>query len=305
LSLDGILVVNKPPAWTSFDVVAFVRRRSGVKRVGHAGTLDPAAEGVLVVCLGQATRVAENLLDARKTYRACIRLGIETDTYDADGEIVRTSDPSSITQKAVEQALQSFRGVIEQRPPLFSALKRDGVPLYRHARAGREVEIEARPVEVYRIDMLEFDNPSVTVDVECGRGFYVRSLAHDLGERLSCGAHLQRLTRTSVGRFRLEAAVDIEALRRKFEDGTWRHLILPLDEVLLDWRAAIVGAENAGNARSGRPLNLTPVTEARSFEAGTSCRAYSLDGRLIALLDYVGNAIWQPTKVFEGTDSPV
>jgi len=303
--LDGILSVNKPAGWTSFDVVAFVRRHSGVKRVGHAGTLDPAAEGVLVVCLGQATRVVEYLLDARKTYHARVRLGVVTDTYDADGTIVRTADASSITRETVEQALDSFRGVIEQTPPMFSALKREGAPLYKHARAGREVERESRRVEVYRLELVQFAPPLLRLEIECGRGFYVRSLAYDLGERLGCGAHLEYLVRTSVGPFRLESTIEIESLRSRLVDGTWTDAALPIDTVLLDWHAAVLGEKNAGNARQGRSLELTPVDEARvrALAAGTPCRAYSLDGRLLALLRYGGDAIWQPVKVLESPEN--
>ena len=306
MTLDGILNVNKPAGWTSFDVVAFVRRHSGVRRVGHAGTLDPAAEGVLLVCLGRATRIVEFLLDARKSYRARVRLGVTTDTYDADGAVVRAADASSMTREAVEQALDSFRGTISQTPPMFSAQKREGTPLYRHARAGRDVEREAREVEVYRLELVEFDLPALMLDVECGRGFYVRSLAHDLGERLGCGAHLEGLTRVAVGPFGVESAVDIETLRAAFVDGTWVDFLLPMDSVLLDWHAAILGDENAANVRFGRTLDLVPVDDARvnALPAGTQCRAYSLDGRLIALLRYGGGAIWQPAKVLEGSESP-
>jgi tRNA pseudouridine55 synthase len=305
LTLDGILNVNKPVGWTSFDVVAFVRRHSGVRRVGHAGTLDPAAEGVLLVCLGRATRVVEYLLDTRKSYRARVRLGVTTDTYDADGEVVRTADASSVTREAVEQALDSFRGTISQTPPMFSALKREGTPLYRHARAGREVEREAREVEVYRLELVEFDPPALTLDIDCGRGFYVRSLANDLGGRLGCGAHLEGLVRAGVGPFRVESAVDVETLREAFDDGTWADFLLPMDSVLLDWHAAILGEENAANIRFGRALNLAPAGEARvgALGADAPCRAYSLDGRLIALLRYNGDAVWQPSKVLEGSEN--
>ena len=306
MTLDGILNVNKPPGWTSFDVVAFVRRHSGVKRVGHAGTLDPAAEGVLLVCLGGATRIVEYLLATRKSYRARIRLGIVTDTYDADGEVVRSSDASSITREAVEQGLDSFRGTISQTPPMFSALKREGTPLYRHARAGREMEREAREVEVYRLELVEFDPPALTLDVDCGRGFYVRSVAHDLGERLGCGGHLEGLVRTGVGPFRVESAVDIETLREAFVDGTWTGFLLPMDTVLLEWHAAILGEENAANVRFGRALSLAAADEGRIvvLPAGTPCRAYSLDGRLIALLRYGGEAIWRPAKLLDSLENP-
>jgi tRNA pseudouridine55 synthase len=206
----------------------------------------------------------------------------------------------------VEQALDSFRGTVSQTPPMFSALKREGTPLYRHARAGRDVEREARAVEVYRLDLVEFDTPALTLDIDCGRGFYVRSLAHDLGERLGCGAHLEGLVRLAVGPFHVESSVDVERLRGAFVDGTWTDSLLPVDSVLLDWHAAILGEENAANVRLGRTVNLAPADEARvvALSAGAPCRAYSLDGRLIALLRYGGDAIWQPAKVLEGSESP-
>jgi tRNA pseudouridine55 synthase len=299
--MDGILNVNKPLGWTSFDVVGFVRRHSGVKRVGHAGTLDPAAEGVLLVCLGQATRVVEYLMDAPKSYLARIRLGAATDTYDADGSIVRTGDPSGVTPEQLETTLLSFKGAIQQKPPIYSAIKREGVPLYKYARAGKEVELEARSVEVYDIALVDFATPTATVRVDCSRGTYIRSIAHDLGELLGCGAHLEGLVRLAIGPFRVEAAVDIERLREALESDSWRDLVLPIDSVLLDWRAAILGEENADNARTGRTLDLQPLDEerVRSLPEGAQCRAYSLDGRLIALLRYEGEGrIWRPEKVF-------
>ncbi len=305
MTSDGILNVNKPAGWTSFDVVAFVRRQSGVRRVGHAGTLDPAAEGVLLVCLGYATRIVEYLLDARKSYRARIRLGITTDTYDADGAVVKTADASSVKREDVERALESFCGVIRQKPPMYSALKREGTALYKHARAGRKVDLESREVQVYRLELIELALPSLTLEVDCGRGFYVRSLAHDLGERLGCGAHLEDLTRLAVGPFRAEEAVDMDSLRKAFDEGSWRNLILPADSVLLDWHAAILGEDNAIGIEHGRSLDLASIQEARAaaLSAGTPCRAYSLDGRLIALLRYGGGTVWQPTKVLKGEGS--
>ncbi len=306
--MDGILNVRKPAGWTSFDVVAFVRRQSGVRHVGHAGTLDPAAEGVLVVCLGHATRIVEYLLDARKSYRARIRLGISTDTFDADGTVVDTADPSMVTRAQTEGALDSFRGAIWQKPPLYSALKREGRALYKHARAGRDLELEAREVQVYQLELTDFALPLVTLDIECGRGFYVRSLAHDLGERFGCGAHLESLMRTAVGPFRVDDAVDIEALRRAFEDGSWRELLLPLDSVLLDWYAAILGKESEGRIRQGRALELARSAyegQSPELQQGTPCRAYSVDGRLVALLRYGGGSIWEPAKVLEAQSDGV
>ncbi len=299
MTLDGFLNVDKPAGWTSFDVVAFLRRESGVRRVGHGGTLDPAAEGVLVVALGQATRFLEYLLEARKSYRAQVRLGVVTDTYDGEGEVIRSADPSSVTREMVESALAEFRGVISQVPPMFSALKRDGVPLYKHARAKQEVEREARTVEVHRLNLVDFAPPSFTVEIECGHGFYVRSLAYDLGERLGCGAHLEKLTRTAVGSFDHGSSVGMEALREAFHSGSWLRLLLPLDSVLLQCHAAILGERNESELRFGRALNLAAADEerVRFLSAGTPCRAYSVDGRLLGLLSYAEDAVWQPKKV--------
>jgi tRNA pseudouridine55 synthase len=301
LTVDGILNVRKPKDWSSLDVVRVVRRHSGVRRVGHAGTLDPAAEGVLPVCLGQATRLTEYLLDTPKSYRACIRLGIVTDTYDAAGTVVREDDPAAVTQAMVERLLPSFSGEIDQVPPMFSALKRDGVPLYRYARAGQTVERAPRPVRIYGIELVEFQPPTFTIEVKCGRGVYLRTLAYDLGEGLGCGAHLEHLVRLAVGPFSLEAAVGMEELREAFLAGTWGDLLCPLDSVLLSWQAAILGDDSRQSACLGRAVELIPLRREGplSLAEGALCRAYSLDGLLVALLRYQGGGSrWRPEKVF-------
>jgi len=190
--VDGILNINKPRDRTSFSVVAMVRRLSGERRVGHAGTLDPAATGVLPVCLGQGTRVTEYLVDAAKTYRAQIELGVATDTYDASGKITEQGDPSGISREQVESALASFRGTIQQIPPMYSAVKHLGQPLYKLARSGIEVERKSRRAEIYRLEITDWQLPVVTIEVECSKGTYIRSLAYDLGRSLGCGAHLLR-----------------------------------------------------------------------------------------------------------------
>ncbi len=301
MTVDGILNVRKPKDWSSLDVVRVVRRHSGVRRVGHAGTLDPAAEGVLPVCLGQATRLTEYLLDTPKSYRARIRLGIVTDTYDAAGTVVREDDPAPVTQTMVERLLPSFSGEIDQVPPMFSALKRDGVPLYRYARAGQTVERAPRPVRIYGIELVEFQPPTFTIEVRCGRGVYLRTLAYDLGEGLGCGAHLEHLVRLAVGPFSLEAAVGMEELREAFLAGTWCDLLRPLDSVLLSWHAAILGEGSQQSACLGRTVELIPLRREGplSLAEGTLCRAYSLDGLLVALLRYEGGGSrWRPEKVF-------
>jgi tRNA pseudouridine55 synthase len=198
--LDGILNIHKPTGKTSYDMVAMVKRLSGERRVGHAGTLDPAASGVLPICLGRGTRVIEFLAEASKTYHARIELGVETDTYDASGRIVQRKDGSAIGLKEIEVALLPFRGLIEQTPPRYSAIKHQGRRLYELARAGIEVEPRSRPAMVYRLEILGWAPPTVTVEVECGKGTYLRSLAHDLGQSLGCGATLQELVRLTLKR---------------------------------------------------------------------------------------------------------
>jgi tRNA pseudouridine55 synthase len=290
-SPSGVLVIDKPSGWTSFDVVGFVRRRTGVKRVGHAGTLDPAATGVLPVALGQATRLIEYLADATKTYEAEVRLGLETDTYDLDGAVVAERDASAVTAAATEKALTAFRGEFEQVPPAFSAIKRQGVPLYKLARRGEAVEPAARRVRVDRLEALAFTPPTVRLVIDCAKGFYVRSLAHDLGRALGVGGTLAALRRTRVGSFSLTEAVDIETLAREMESDAWQERLFPPDEIVLGWPAAILGETNARRVRNGLPASMTASREEER------CRAYSEAGELIALLRREDEA-WRPDKVF-------
>jgi tRNA pseudouridine55 synthase len=294
---SGILNVDKPVGWTSFDVVAFVRRRSGVKRVGHAGTLDPAATGVLPLLLGGATRLAEYLVDATKAYAATIELGLETDTYDAAGEALRRTDASGVDRAQIEAALAAFRGEIEQRAPAFSAIKRSGVALYRRSRRGEAVEPPVRRVRVDALDIISFDAPFLRLAIECGKGFYVRSLAHDLGAALGVGGSLAALRRTRVGPFRVEDALDVETLRRQLESGEWLDRLWPPDEVLLGWRAAILGDVNAGRLAHGQTLSLATAAT-RPPAAAERCRAYGLAGEFLGVLRAEGATAWRPEKVF-------
>ena len=296
-SLAGILNVDKPAGWTSFDVVAFVRRGSGVRRVGHAGTLDPAATGVLPILLGPATRLAQYLVDTTKVYDATIELGRETDTYDADGAVVHRADASHVGREAVEAALSSFRGEIEQVPPRFSAIKRLGLPLYKRARRGETVEAPPRRVRVDRLDIISYDAPVLRVEIECGKGFYVRSLAHDVGASLGVGGCLTALRRARVGPFRVEDAVSFDTLGRELASGAWLDRLLPPDEVLLGWRAAILGEASAQRLAHGRSLLLQQLPGV-VVSAGERCRAYSAGGDFLAVLRCAAPQEWRPEKVF-------
>ncbi|OGO51621.1 MAG: tRNA pseudouridine(55) synthase TruB [Chloroflexi bacterium RBG_16_68_14] len=296
---SGILNINKPPGMASFAVVSLVRRLTGVRRVGHAGTLDPTADGVLPICLGRATRVVEYLVNAPKTYYAAIRLGSATDTYDSEGTVTATGDPSSVTQEEMEAALAGFVGQIEQIPPMYSALKYEGQPLYRYARAGKTAPRQARTVTIHRLELRRFAPPLVEVELEVGRGAYVRTLAHDLGERLGCHAHLERLTRLRSGPFSLADALGLDELREAAEHGTWRELLYPVDRVLESWYAALLGQQHTRDACRGRLLVLTPVRqELVDLPLDTPCRAYSEEGEFLAILRYRGADRWQPERVF-------
>jgi tRNA pseudouridine55 synthase len=292
---DGILNLDKPKGKTSFDVVALVRRLSGERRVGHAGTLDPEATGVLPVFLGQGTRLIEYLTDEAKVYRAEIELGIATDTYDATGKITQRGDISPLTRERIEAAVSSFTGFIDQTPPMYSAVKYKGVPLYRLARAGVEVPRKARKVEISDLKIVDWQTPVLTLEVKCSRGTYIRSLAHDLGQRLECGAHLKNLVRLKSGSFHISDAIPIPELEAAFRQGNWTERLQPIDAAVLHLPAVTVGEEDEKAVMNGRPL-------ASGIAEGTTAklrRAYSSEGRFVAILRYnVEGAYWKPEKVF-------
>lgn len=297
MPLSGIVNVDKPPGMTSHDVVDEVRRMAGQRKVGHAGTLDPMATGVLLVCLGSATRVAEYLMQGRKRYRAAIVLGTTTDTYDADGEVVSSGGACGFARAEIEAALARFVGRIEQVPPMVSAIKRQGQPLYELARQGKIVERTPRPVEIDAIELLDWTPPVLSIEVTCSPGTYIRSLAHDLGQLLGSGAYLATLVRLRSGRFTLEGATSLDRLREAFEHGQEDRYLLPLDEAFLDWPAAIVTDETARQIAHGQAVHLEP---AGSGEAGgTMVRAYDLEGDFLAVMIYdAASGLWRPKKVF-------
>ncbi len=306
--MDGILNINKPSGMTSFGVVALVKRLSRERRVGHAGTLDPVATGVLPVCLGQGTRVIEFLAGAAKTYQARIELGAATDTYDASGKVTRKSDPSGVSLGQLEAALAAFRGLIQQTPPMYSAVKHKGRKLYELARAGISVERKSRPARIYNLEIVDWQPPAVTVRVECGKGTYIRSLAHDLGQSLGCGAYLKDLVRLSYGPFEVQTAVSLSGLEDAFRYGYWRHYVHPIDSVLLHWEAMVVNEVTRDVIRKGAPVPPGDGDNTYGSLAGrppvrtdteSGCRTYTLDGHFLGVLRFKPESgQWQPEKVF-------
>ena len=295
--IDGIISVNKPQGITSMDVVRRVKRASGIKRVGHGGTLDPIATGVIPICISQATRMMEYIVDGSKEYHGVVELGVTTDTYDSAGEVTQTADSANLSRDKVEAALESFRGQIDQVPPMYSALKKDGKRLYELARKGIEVERAPRPVRVYDVELADWAPPLATVRVHCGRGFYMRSLAHDLGQALKCGGHLKSLVRLRSGPFKLQESVNLQELEELFADGTWTSHLHSADVALGEFRAIIAGRRAQDLIQNGRPISVGEIDPVN--EPNERCRAYSTDGSFIAIMRFDGPMRqWKPEKVF-------
>jgi tRNA pseudouridine55 synthase len=281
-----------------------VKRITGQRsKVGHGGTMDPLARGVLPVCLGQATRLMDYVVGGRKKYRMEVKLGETTSTFDGEGDVVKTKEVTGVTRETVEQALQSFVGLIDQKPPMYSAIKVQGQRLYKLARAGIEVERKPRPVEIYDIRVVECSPPILLLDVESGRGAYMRSLANDLGEALDCGGHVSDLIRNACGGFDQEESVTLEELETAAsEPDGWERFLHPIDWVLRDLKSISVGSQAEEYLRHGKPISLGgPFVDAGYAEP---FRAYSNEGHFLALVrfDRPGNA-WRPVKVFR-SDSP-
>ena len=304
--INGFLNLYKIRGPTSMDMVRQIKRLTGQrKRVGHGGTLDPLAEGVLPICFGQATRLMEYLVEGEREYQMEVHLGVTTSTYDGEGEAIQTGDPSGLSQEVVEETLKSFQGMIDQTPPMYSALKIKGKRLYELARAGMEVERQPRKVKISNIEILEFAPPSLVLKVGSGRGAYMRSLAHDLGEALGYGGYLRSLVRLKAGPFKAEDAVPIARLQQPDDADSWKEHLRPVDSVLLDLKSVAVSEAAERYIRRGQPVSLPPHS---GVYAGymERHRAYTQDGRFLAVVcfDKPRNR-WQPDKVFSlDTPSP-
>jgi len=293
-AVSGVLVIDKPIGMTSHDVVQVVRRGTGIRRAGHTGTLDPRASGVLVVLVGPAVRLSEFVSASDKRYQAIIRLGESTDTYDAEGAITKTS-PVDITYEQIEEALTQFEGIVEQVPPAYSAKKINGKKAYELARNGEEVKLEPKEIDVYHLELLEWDTPEAIIDVFCSSGTYVRSLANDLGDVLGCGGHLIGLRRTKSGEFALRDAIPLRKLQEAFDNGDWYKYLIPAAEALGNWPARELSFEEVDLVRHGHQI---PDEEAPE-DMSQWIRAISQQGELVALMEYIpDNQAWQPRKVF-------
>ena len=306
-AINGFINLYKPVGITSMDALRRVKRITGQRqKVGHGGTMDPLARGVLPVCFGQATRLMDYVVSGTKRYVMDVKLGESTSTYDSEGEITATRSVDGVSRADIESALEPFIGLVEQIPPMYSAVKVDGQRLYKLARAGIEVEREARTVEIHSIQLTRIELPMLTLDVECGRGVYMRSLAHDLGEALGCGGHVIDLERRNCGGFSSGHGVTLEQLEAdaQIPDG-WRHHLHPVDWVVRDMKTVTVGAAAEKFLRNGQSVSLgRPEVNAGYLE---QFRAYNTAGQFLALVRYdrAGNS-WKPLKVFNSnTRSPL
>lgn len=290
-TVDGFLNVSKPYGWTSHDVVQLVRRLAGTRRVGHAGTLDPAAIGVLLVAVGRATRLVDYLADQDKRYCGDVVLGAATDTDDAEGSVVFARDPSPIDLQQAVSGLSGFLGEIEQVPPQFSAVKLEGQKAYQIARRGDRAALRPRRVVIKGLAVVAWEPPVLSVLVHCSKGTYIRSLARDLGERLGVGAHLGALVRLASGSFDCEDAVSVEDLRLAAEYGFLDRLIYPPDVAVAHLPAVIASQDHALDMRGGRRWSAQVEQEVRGL-----VRVYSCDGVFLGLAE-PSDGCWQPRLV--------
>lgn len=288
--MNALLILDKPQGLSSHSAVYRIRKITGEERVGHAGTLDPMATGVLLILLGSAVRLSEWIVDHDKKYRATVKLGVETDTYDATGEIVKTAEVNASAQD-IHTALESFVGKQDQIPPRHSAIQMQGKRAYKLARQGIEIEMQPRAIEIYSISNIEIDNELVAFDVHCSKGTYIRSLAHDLGAKLNTVAHLVGLRRVASGTFTIEQSLTLEQVSDAVAKNELAKHLLPMDLAIPQFDAVYLDKIQSDAVRNGKfivpPANLTtPLV-----------RAYDETKNLIAILERVSPNQLKPKKV--------
>lgn len=295
---NGIINIHKEAGFTSHDVVARMRGICGQKKIGHTGTLDPQATGVLPVCLGSGTKLCDLLADRDKEYVAGLLLGVSTDTQDTTGRVLQEK-PVEAAEEQVREAVMSFVGEYEQVPPMYSALKVDGKKLYELARAGREVERKARFVILHEIEILDIKLPVVTMRVVCSKGTYIRTLCADIGEKLGCGGTMQSLVRTRAGRFRLEQAVTLGELEALRKEGRIRDVLVPVDQMFADCPALHVREDMGKLLENGNALYPNQTAERERCTPGRQVRFYRADGSFAGIYAYdEARDRYMPVKMF-------
>ena len=290
---NGVLVIDKPEGLSSTKTVEQVKKKLKVRKAGHGGTLDPFATGVLPVCLGKGTKIAQFILEGDKEYEGEFELGLETETYDLTGEVVaRRPVPKELTLEDLQKVFDEFIGVVAQAPPAFSAAKLHGRPLYKYAREGLKVEKPPKKVEILEFEALKYDPPYVRFRVYCGKGTYLRSLVHGVGQKLGCGATLTRLKRLRKGPFTLEQAITMEELEKELKAGRLERRIIPVPKALEFIPALTVSPDLAWRIRQGRPLAISALANMIRLQKVPQkprvpwLRLVTPEGRLVAVLEY-------------------
>jgi len=289
---NGVLNIYKPKGYTSHDIVNKVRRIAGMKKVGHTGTLDPMAEGVLPVCLGKATRIAEYLTGEEKEYIAEVTLGAETDTLDADGEVIKECPIPELREALLQEAFKKFIGDLVQIPPMYSAIKKEGKPLYKYAREGLEFELPGRNITINYINLISFEGKMFKIRVGCSKGTYIRSLARDLGNELGSCGYLSSLIRSKSGNFTIANAVTLETLQ---EEGVEKHLI-SIDEAIPQFISVHLDEENSKKASLGNFVILDETNYKDVFDS-EMVKIFAFDGSVIGL-GVLESRVLKPKKVF-------
>lgn len=284
--MDGILLIDKPLGKTSHDMVYFVRRLTGIKKVGHTGTLDPDASGVLPVCIGKATKICDMLTSSDKKYSAELVLGKTTDTQDASGNVISESEVC-VTEKEILKTVSEFIGEIEQIPPMFSAIKKNGQKLYELARKGITVEREPRKVRIFNINVqnIDLERNAVEIDVHCSKGTYIRTLCEDIGNKLGCGAYMNKLRRTYSGGFSIEECFTTEELEKIKEEGKLSDVIIPTDRIFEKYDNVILDDRFTAMHKNGVRIRKF------SLEAGKYYRVYDSYGNFLSVSSYDGNEL--------------
>lgn len=285
--MDGVIVINKPTGQTSHNLVGFTRRLLNIKKVGHTGTLDPDASGVLPVCIGRGTKAADMLTASDKAYRAQLILGMTTDTLDASGEIL-TEQPVNVSRQQIEDVIKGFIGEIFQIPPMFSAIKKDGKKLYELAREGITIEREKRKVNIFDINICEIDmeNYAITIEVYCSKGTYIRTLCEDIGMKLGCGAYMNTLVRTKSANFTLEESYTPEELLKMKKDGTLSNIIIPVDKLFFDYDEVVLDEFLSAKARNGIAIRK------KGLKDGDLYRVYDTNREFLCISEYREGALY-------------
>ena len=296
--IHGVINIYKEKGYTSHDVVAKLRGILKQKKIGHTGTLDPDAEGVLPVCLGRATKLCDLLTDKDKTYRAVMLLGTVTDTQDISGTVLQKKEVN-VSEEEVQEAIRSFEGAFDQIPPMYSALKVNGKRLYELAREGKEVERKPRPVTIFEIKTESIELPRVVMTVKCSKGTYIRTLCHDIGEKLGCGGCMEQLIRTKAGRFSIEESFKISEVEQKMQEGTIGEILTAVDQMFLNCRKVTAKQEYQKLLENGNPLEIGCQKEEGCFQDQEQIRVYDENGVFYGIYRFEKerNGFW-PVKIF-------